>query len=439
MIELTITALSHAGEGIGREAGRAIFVPFALPGETVRVEIVEEKKNFARARLLEILVPAPERIIPRCPHHFSLKRDAPLPEGFEAATPHPSRVTPHACGGCQLQQLAYPAQLKFKQQTVVEQLMRVGGIANPPVRPTLPSPAPFNYRNHVQFALTPEGQLGFRAAGSHQIIPIHECHLLEPLLVELFPRLHFESRPELERVTLRSGAEEAALVIFESDEDAPEVELDLPASVALLHSDGTTLTLAGSDYLLETIRGRTFKVSAGSFFQVNTSVTEQLVELVLNGLALTGGETVLDLYGGVGLFSAFIAPVAGRVVGIEAFAPAVHDAAVNLDEFENIEIYEAAVESVLPALPTTFDAVVLDPPRSGCAPEVVEALVAGGAARLVYVSCDPATLARDAKRLVADGYRLEWVQPLDLFPQTYHIECVAKFVRGRDPKGLKDP
>lgn len=412
MIELTITALSHAGEGIGRDAGRAIFVPFALPGETVRVEIVEEKKNFARARLLEVLVPAPERIIPRCPHHFSLEKAAQV-----------------ACGGCQLQQLDYAAQLKFKQQTVVEQLTRIGGIANPPVRPTLPSPSPFNYRNHVQFALTPEGQLGFRAAGSHQIVPIHECHLLEPALAELFPRLHFESRPELERVTLRAGNEVETLVIFESDADAPEVELDLPTSVALLHTDGTTLTLAGSDYLLEVVRGRTFKVSAGSFFQVNTSMAEQLVELVLKGLALTGGETVLDLYCGVGLFSAFIAPVAGRVIGIESFAPAVSDAAVNLDEFENIEIYEAPVETVLPALETKFDAIVLDPPRSGCAPEVVEALIANGAARIVYVSCDPATLARDAKRLAADGYRLEDAQPLDMFPQTYHIECVAKFVK----------
>src|SRR5688572_22230472 len=138
MIELTITALSHAGEGIGRHTGRAIFVPFALPGETVRVEIVEEKKNFARARVLEVLISAPERSLPRCPHHFSLER-----------------INSVACGGCQLQQLDYPAQLKFKQQTVVEQLNRVGGIANPPVRPTLPSPTPFNYRNHVQFSLTP--------------------------------------------------------------------------------------------------------------------------------------------------------------------------------------------------------------------------------------------------------------------------------------------
>jgi 23S rRNA (uracil1939-C5)-methyltransferase len=152
--------------------------------------------------------------------------------------------------------------------------------------------------------------------------------------------------------------------------------------------------------------------------------------MVLGALALRGGETVLDLYSGVGLFSAFIAPIAGRVIGIEAYAPAVSDAAENLDEFANVEIYQAAAEDVLPSLNLSADAVVLDPPRAGCAPEVVDALIRTGATRIVYVSCDPATLARDAKRLVAGGYALDWVQPLDMFPQTYHVECVAKFELG---------
>jgi 23S rRNA (uracil1939-C5)-methyltransferase len=137
---------------------------------------------------------------------------------------------------------------------------------------------------------------------------------------------------------------------------------------------------------------------------------------------------VLDLYCGVGLFTAFIAPAAGRVVGVEAFAPAVADAAANLDEFDHIEIYEAAVEEVVPGLTDRFDAVVLDPPRAGCDPQALEALVGIQAARIVYVSCDPATLARDAKRLAAEGYRLAWAQPLDMFPQTHHVECVALFV-----------
>jgi 23S rRNA (uracil1939-C5)-methyltransferase len=247
--------------------------------------------------------------------------------------------------------------------------------------------------------------------------------------VELFPRIQIETTPDLERLTLRAGAEDEALVIFESEGDAPEIEIDLPVSAALLRPDGTTLTLAGGDYLVETVRGRAFKISAGSFFQVNTPVAEQIIEMVLNGLALRGGETVLDLYCGVGLFTAFISPLAARVIGVEAYAPAVGDAAENLNEFDNVEIYEALAEDVLPSLGIAFDAVVLDPPRSGVAPEVVEALAASSASRIIYVSCDPATLARDAKRLAAGGYALDWVQPLDMFPQTYHVECVAKFSR----------
>mgnify|MGYP001591335442 CR=1 FL=1 len=171
MIELVITSLSHAAEGIGRHAGRAVFVPFALPGETVRVEIVEEKRRFARARLIEILTPSPDRVSPRCPHHFWLIPLSGAAVGTDGRPPVRAGEEPGmgltplatalgggegagvrgpACGGCQLQHLAYPAQLKFKQQTVVEQLTRVGGFAHPPVRPTLPSPAPVNYRNHVQ-------------------------------------------------------------------------------------------------------------------------------------------------------------------------------------------------------------------------------------------------------------------------------------------------
>ena len=419
MIDLHITALSHSAEGIGRHEGRAIFVPFALPGETVRVEIIEEKKRFARARLVEILVPAPDRIGPRCPHHFTLR---PLP-GFASD----SAAT--ACGGCQLQHLSYPAQLAFKEQTVREQFQRLGGFANPPVRPTLPSAREFNYRNHVQFALAAEGQLGFRAANSHHVVAIRECHQIEPVLAELFPRVAIEPEqaPELDGVSLRAGSDGEALVLFETDAEAPEVELDLPVSAALLRPDGATMTLAGGDHVIIEVHGRPFRVSGGSFFQVNTPEAERLVDLVLDGLALAGGERVLDLYSGVGLFSAFLAPRAGQVIGVEAYEPAVADAAVNLDEFDNVEIYAAPVEDVLPQLTGPFDAAVLDPPRAGCDPAALAALLATHLARIVYVSCDAATLARDARRLVDGGLTLDWVQPVDMFPQTHHVECVARF------------
>ena len=421
MIDIEITALSHAAEGIGRHEGRAIFVPFALPGETVRVEIVEEKKRFARARLVEILTPAPERVAPRCPHHFTLQ---PAP-GFSSGT------LATACGGCQLQHLAYPAQLAFKEQAVRDQFRRLGGFDDIPLRSVLPAPHPFNYRNHVQFALTPVGQLGFRAAGSHHVVPIRECHQLEPLLAEVFGRIVVgpDQAPELDQVTLRAGADGEALVLFETDAEAPEMELDLPISAALLRSDGTTMALAGGDHIFLEVHGRPFRVSGGSFFQVNTPVAELLVDQVLAALSLTGAERVLDLYSGVGLFSAFLAPRVRQVIGVEVYEPAVADAAVNLDEFDNIEIYAAPVEDVLPQLSGPFDAAVLDPPRAGCEPAALAALLEAEVVRIVYVSCDAATLARDARRLVDGGLRLDWVQPVDMFPQTYHVECVACFSR----------
>jgi 23S rRNA (uracil1939-C5)-methyltransferase len=421
MLTITITSLSHAGEGIGRHEGRAIFVPFALPGESVRVEVVEEKKGFARARLLEVLAPAQERIRPLCPHHFTLE---PAP-GFA------SDSLAGACGGCQLQHMDYAAQLRFKQQQVVEQLRRIGKFAEPPVRPALASPNPFYYRNHVQFAPAAEGGLGFRAAGSRRVVAIRECHQIEPGLTELFARVRVEASqsPLIERVALRAGAGDERLVVLELGDDAPEVELDLDVSAALLRTDGTALPLAGPDHVLYQVRGRSFRVSAGSFFQVNTPMAEVLVDLVLTGVNLAGGEAVLDLYCGVGLFSAFMAPLARRVVGVEAFEPAVRDAALNLDEFDNIEIYQAPVEQVLPGLEGPFEAAVLDPPRAGCHPAVLDALSSSAVARIVYVSCDAATLARDARRLAQAGWGLDDVQPLDMFPQTYHVECVAVLSR----------
>jgi 23S rRNA (uracil1939-C5)-methyltransferase len=436
MIELTITALSHSADGVARHEGRVVFVPFALPGETVRAEIVEEKKGYARARLVEVITPSPDRIAPRCPNHFHIP-----------SSPHSPAST--ACGGCQLQHLAYPAQLRHKTQTVIEQLTRIAGMSQPPVRECLPSPAPFGYRNHIQLSLTAEGALGYRAAErrersasrfsgassacaratqSRAIVPIRECPIARPELMEVFASLKVESASELERVSLRAGVDDV-LVVFEGA--APEVEIDLPVSAALLRPDGGALPLAGRDYVLAEVGGREFKVSAGSFFQVNGAVAALMVEAVLRALELRGGETVLDVYSGVGLFTAFIAPLAGRVIGIESFEPAVEDAAINLDEFDNIELYCAPVEAVLPALDVRAEAVLLDPPRAGCSAEVVEALLKMRAPRVVYVSCDPATFARDAKRLLAGGYTLDFVQPLDMFPQTHHIECVARFTPPR--------
>lgn len=421
--ELTLTTFSNGPDAIGRdEAGRAVFVPFAIPGETVRVEAVEEKPSFVRAQLLEVLSASPDRATPVCKHFGE-------------------------CGGCHYQHLSYEAQLKWKRQIVIDQLTRIGGIESPNVLDTIPSPNPLYYRNHVQFSQTADGKLGYvkfdrpvkqgtgapTTDSNSNILPITECHIVQPHVMELFSQLDIE-KSDVEQIGVRVGADDEMMVVFESESgEPPDVELELPVSVASVGKGGDAFPMIGSDYLVQEIRGRAFRVSPGSFFQVNTAAAEKLVGLVLEALGLKGGETVLDLYCGVGLFSAFIAPLANRVVGVEAFPPAVRDAEVNLDEFDNVELYESPVEDSLTYIVEqnqfSNPLILLDPPRAGCDKEVIQGLLQLAAPRIVYVSCDPATLARDAKRLIAGGYRLVSAQPLDMFPQTFHIETLAIFER----------
>ncbi len=411
-LTLKLNIHTYGGESMGRlPDGRAVFVPFALPGETVRISLVEEKKGFARADLLEILVPSPRRISPRCAHY-------------------------QVCGGCQYQHLAYTDQILAKTDILRDQLIRIGKLPDPPLKPLAPSPAPFNYRNHVQFHLDSQGRLGFKAAGSSQVIAIRECHLPSDALNQVWPLLDFEALPGLERVGLRLGAEEEIHLILESqDPSPPEFSIEDLSLSAVHLSPAGVVVLAGSEALVMEVRGRYFQVSAGSFFQVNTPMAAALVEGLVNGLsetiALDSTSTILDVYSGVGLFSAFLAPLVGRLVAVEASASAVEDFTVNLDEFDNVEIYEAPAEVVLPALDIRHpQAIIVDPPRAGLERHALDAILSMQPQVLAYVSCDPSTLSRDARRLVEGGYLLRSITPYDLFPQTYHIESLSFWTPG---------
>lgn len=404
IVELTGSA--YGGESLGRlDDGRMVFVPFAMPGEKVRIRLVEEKRGYARAQLVEVLQAAPERISPRCVHF-----------GF--------------CGGCHYQHLPYAAQLATKTAVLRDQLQRIGGLKDPLVHQMVPAPEPFNYRNHIQFHLTDEGKLGYHIGKSKQVLAIQECHLPEATLNQVWPLLDFEAMPEIERISLRLGMDDDVQLVLESDDPTPpelNVE-DLPVSVVHL-SQGEALVMAGSASVTIQVLGRPFVVSAGSFFQTNTTMAEAMVTHVLQLLkdhhALGPDRTLVDVYCGVGLFSAFLAPQAGRLIGIEASPSAAEDFSVNLDEFDHVELYEAPAEVVLPELAVRTSAVLVDPPREGIDRRAMDGLLNLRPPLLVYVSCDPATLARDAKRLLAGGYRLEHITPFDLFPQTYHIESIS--------------
>ena len=400
--DVNITSLAYGGEALGRlPDGRAVFVPFALPGERVRLQLTEEKRGHARAALVEVLEPSPERIVPRCPH-FTI------------------------CGGCHYQHMDYAAQLNYKTAILCEQLERIGGLHDIPIGAPVASPQTWNYRNHVQFHQAPDGRLGYQTTRSNIVVPIGECHLPEAALNEIWPQIDMEVIPGLERVSLRLGEADDILLIFESSDPAPfdfSVE-DLPISAVHLGPAGP-IVLAGSDYLLISVLERTFQVSAASFFQVNTHQAAAMVEHLLSNLVLDKSSAVLDVYCGVGLFSVFLATRAGRLVGIELSPQACVDFASNLDEFNHVELYEAPAEAVLNSQNFQPSVIVVDPPRAGLGQRTLDGLLAQSAHQIAYISCDPSTLARDAKRLMADGYDLQKITLFDMFPQTYHIESIS--------------
>jgi 23S rRNA (uracil1939-C5)-methyltransferase len=389
--------------------GRAVFVPFGLPGERVRIRLTEEKRGFARGQLLDVLEASPARIPPRCAH-FGV------------------------CGGCHYQNLPYEKQLEAKAEILRDQLLRIGRIEAPPVRAMVPSPNPWNYRNHVQFHLTGEGKLGYVRAESPTVFAIRECHLPEGSINSLWPQLEFEPGTDVERVVVRSGKDEDLMLVLESDSpDSPELEIEAEISVAHLFEENAVV-IAGNDHIVISVLDRDFRVSAASFFQVNTAMAAQMVDHLLTNLPTTNlpTTTLIDVYCGAGLFSAFLAPKFDRVISIESSPSACEDFAFNLDEFEHVELYEGLAEEVLPMLVGRIDnspSILVDPPRAGLEKRVVDAIVKLSPRVVAYVSCDPSTLARDARRLIDAGYRLRDVTPFDLFPQTYHIESISLFVK----------
>jgi 23S rRNA (uracil1939-C5)-methyltransferase len=401
--------MAHGGAALGRHHGQTIFVPHAIPGERVRAEIIESHAHWARARLLEVIETSSDRIAPPCPY-----------------------FGPDLCGGCHFQHIRYEAQAELKRQVVIDQLARIGGLAGANVQEAIGAAEPWRYRNHIQFSLAEDGRAAFQRAGSHQLIPVESCLIIDPLLDDLWTALDMDW-PQLRQLTLRCGSATGDLMaIFGLDhyEDF-DIEVDFPVSCVVRLADGESVVLMGSPYLVEQVAGRDYRVSAGSFFQVNTAGAEVLVDLVQGYLAPVGGETLVDLYCGVGLFGLSLAGRVGQVIGVEADRSAADDFRTNSQGLTNVQLIADAAEAALPRIegPLHKGLVVLDPPRAGAGAQVMTELVRLEPRRIAYVACDPATLARDARQLVEAGYRLAEVQPVDLFPQSYHVESVALFVR----------
>jgi 23S rRNA (uracil1939-C5)-methyltransferase len=401
MIRVQIEAMAHGGSALARHEGKVVFIPYVLPGEEVLVEVTEDKARYARGRPVEIETPSADRVEPRCAHFGT-------------------------CGGCHWQHISYDRQVRLREEILQSQLARIAHVPDAPVEPTARAEDPWHYRNHVQLHLDEAGQPGFMAAEQHVVVPIAECFTMHPLLWEIFSSLDIDF-PDLKRISLRAGIStgEQLLILETAGHEVPGVEIDVPVSCVLILGNDQPVTYVGNSYLTEELGGRSIRVSVTSFFQVYTGQAEQLLTTVKRYADPQGDEVVLDLYCGVGTYALGLADSVAEVIGIDSNEAAIEDASYNSKDITNLRFQVGSVEQLLPSIEERIDLVVVDPPRQGLSKQALSAMLGRTPPKVVYVSCDPATLARDVGRMTQAGYELIAVQPVDMFPQTYHVEAVA--------------
>ncbi len=449
-LELEIQALAMGGMGVGRAAGLVVFVEQALPGQRVEVLVTQRKKRHAEAMLVQVVRAVPEQVAPRCPH-FGV------------------------CGGCTWQHMDYQAQLDWKRKLTAEALQRLGGAQDVVVAPTRPSPEQWGYRNKMEFAFSGQGEgllLGLRKRASHEVLDLETCHLISAGAVEVLhvvqelcaatglPAWDAQTRDGYWRyLVVRCFAD--ALLAQLITADAPqwdEMTLDVtrqliervPSLAGVVHGvrrrpeqlalaentvhvtgrEALDVTLYDAMHAGDAQSGFTYRVSAGSFFQTNTKAAQELFSLVRQWAAATADEVVWDVYCGVGGAGLFVARDARLLVGFDISREAVADAQRNAtaNGLANCLFRAGEVRRLLPRERERPDIVLLDPPRAGLRPETVSYLVDMKPRRVIYISCNPATQARDIGHML-EQYRLAAVQPFDLFPHSHHVESVALLER----------
>ncbi|HWP97934.1 MAG TPA: 23S rRNA (uracil(1939)-C(5))-methyltransferase RlmD [Syntrophomonadaceae bacterium] len=412
-----IDGIGHDGQGVARIQGLAVFVPGALPGEEVEIQMVEKKRNWARARLVKLLDPSPSRVAPPCPYYTR-------------------------CGGCSYQHANYALQLTLKKQVVSETLRRIGRV-DTEVHDVMGMDTPWRYRNKATWHGSQrrgELQMGYFQQSSHTLLPVEDCLLISESMQAVslfaFAQLRLLKRKEKLELTVRESSFDKRLMLLLSGVSRREAQYvkddlqDQADSVYWVDHEKEVL-LAGNLVLEERLDNQAFRISPRAFFQVNHQQASKLIKIVHDFLDLQGGESILDAYCGIGSLALGFAKKARRVVGIEAFPGAVEDARNNaaINGLDNCRFLCGLCEEILPGLEEKFDAVILDPPRSGCRPEVIHAVARMNPSKLVYVSCEPSTLARDLSHFKEAGYHAVQVQPIDMFPQTRHIETVVRLER----------
>lgn len=452
---IDIIGMNHDGEGVGKVDGYTLFVSGALPGEQVQVKVLKTKKQYGYAKLQKVLKPSADRVIPPC-------------EIYDQ------------CGGCQLQHLSYEAQLDWKRQHVIDALERIGKLSvadgeGIKVLPTLGMAEPWRYRNKAQvpIGVAPERSAGensliggFYAKGSHRIIDMQTCLIQHEQNDEVIAKIKEIGRSLgiapyneetgqglLRHVVVRVGRTtgEIMVVLVTNGDHIPQVEQwskaitsQIPAVTSICQNVNTrrtnvifgdvTRVLWGREVIYDYIGNVKFAISARSFYQVNPVQTEVLYQKTVEYAGLTGNETVIDAYCGIGTISLFLAQHAKQVYGVEIVPEAIEDARVNaeLNGMSHVQFEVGASEDVIPRWKEQgieADVIVVDPPRKGCDGKLLETILEMKPERVVYVSCNPATLARDLRVLEDGGYKAVEVQPVDMFPHTTHVECVVRLVR----------
>ncbi|MBM7614186.1 23S rRNA (uracil(1939)-C(5))-methyltransferase RlmD [Alkaliphilus hydrothermalis] len=441
--EIQIIDLGHSGEGIGKVDGFTVFVEGGLPGDVIKVKTTVVKKNYATGKLLEMITPSNSRVEPTC-------------------------AIAHKCGGCQIMHMDYQAQLDIKTSRVEETLKRIGKI-DAKVLPTLGMDNPYWYRNKAQFPVgmtAGKAILGFYEKGSHNIVDTGYCHIQHPVnekivalmkdFIQKYKISVYDEKTKkglIRHVVTKVGYQtgEVMVVVITNGKELPHQEQlikllkdnieGLESIVQNINTQNTnvifgreSITIYGRDHIVDYIGDLKFNISARSFFQVNPLQTKVLYEKALEYAQLKGEESVFDIYCGIGTISLFLAQKAKKVYGVEVVEAAIDDAKKNaeINGMTNTEFYVGEAEKVVPELykqGIKADVVVVDPPRKGCDEAVLDTIVSMAPERIVYVSCNPATLARDLAYLNDRGYKAEEVQPVDMFPHTSHVETVVLMSR----------
>lgn len=442
--EINIQGLGHSGEGVGKIDNFTVFVDGAVPGDKIETRIIKIKNSYAIGKLIKILKASPDRIEPLSP-------------------------TADRCGGCQLQHIDYQKQLEYKTQLVRDNIERIGKIKDVVIHPTIGMEHPWRYRNKAQFPIGMEdgkAVLGFYAKRSHRIIPNHTCLIqhpvndqIVPMMKEFIDQYHISVYDEekhtglLKHLVTRVGfttGEIMVILVINGEEMPHSQELiarltkEIPniASIYININKARTNVVLGKEskllygkkHITDDIGDIQFEISPLSFFQVNPIQTKVLYEKALEYANLKGQETVMDAYCGIGTISLFLAQRAKKVIGVEIVKEAIEDGKRNaqINHIENVEFHAGQAEKLIPELYAQgkkADVVVVDPPRKGCDQKLLDTIIQMKPQRMVYVSCNPSTLARDLNYLEQGGFKTVEIQPVDMFPHTMHVECVVLMER----------